>query len=288
MLPKDPPAASENVLDENTIISHDGREINLLRYIYNHPALNELRGSPTRILRAMDEFAAQETFLINIGPDKSGKIHALIQHENPSIFVELGAYVGYSAISFADAMRRTRGDTNLKHDLRLWSLEADPLMASITMNLVELAGLSDIVKVVVGPAVDSIKRLHAESKLVAIDFLFLDHVEDLYVADLELCLSLSLLNPGSVVVADNILVPGAPDYLAYIHRHIGMKSHTVKGLIIPGDYEVGVSQGTLIWNPFGSNSKRRMKLRSAKYSRPSQVGYWLGFTLPSLVNNPPC
>lgn len=45
---------------ENTVESHDGREIVLLKHIYDHPALDtQLRGSPAAILAAMDDFAAQ-------------------------------------------------------------------------------------------------------------------------------------------------------------------------------------------------------------------------------------
>ncbi|KAJ5860124.1 S-adenosyl-L-methionine-dependent methyltransferase [Penicillium soppii] len=221
--------------DENYVESHDGREIALLKHIYSHPDLNELRGSPSNILRVIDEFAAQQDFLINIGPDKGDKVQKLIEDEKPTVLVELGGYVGYSSILFAEAMRRAHGGT--KQDLRFWSLEFDPLMASIAMNFIDLAGLSDIVTVVVGSAADSIKRLHAEKKLTTIDFLFLDHVEDLYIDDLKVCENLSLLRPGSMVVADNVLRPGAPQYREYVRQHIGMESWSVKGLIIPGDYE---------------------------------------------------
>jgi catechol O-methyltransferase len=228
--------------NQTYVESHDGREIALLKYVYSYPALDELRGSPSGVLRVIDEFAAQQDFLINIGPDKSEKVQRIIREAKPTTFVELGGYVGYSAISFAEAMRRVHGDT--KQDLRLWSLEFDPLVASIAMNFIELAGLSDIVKVVVGSAADSINRLQAEKKLTTIDFLFLDHVEDLYVADLKVCENLSLLKPGSMIVADNVVRPGAPQYREYVRQHIGMESWGVKGLIIPGDFEVSSSSIT--------------------------------------------
>ncbi len=48
------------------------------------------------------------------------------------------------------------------------------------------------------------------------DFFFLDHVKELYLADLLLAVELELLPPQSVTVADNVLTPGAPDYLAYM------------------------------------------------------------------------
>lgn len=221
---------------DDYVESHDGREIVLLRHIYNHPSLNELRGSPSAILRVMDEFAAQEDFLINIGSDKGEKVRQMIEKEKPSVLVELGGYVGYSAIWFGDAMRRAAGA--IGGDLRLWSLEFDPLIASIAMNLIDLAGLSDIVKVVVGPAADSLRRLHADGMLPEIDFLFLDHVEDLYLPDLKVCEELNILPSGALVVADNVVRPGAPQYREYVRQHPQMESWGVKGLIMPGEFEV--------------------------------------------------
>lgn len=215
--------------------SHDGREADLLKYIYAHPSLNDLRGNPTAILHVMDEYAAREQFLINIGNDKGEKVRDLIVKEKPTVLVEFGGYVGYSAIWFGDTMRQTAGKDQ---PIRLWSLEHDPLIASIAMTLIDLAGLSDNVKVVVGTAAESLFRLSAEGKLDHIDFLFLDHVENLYLSDLKKAEELRLLRPGALVVADNVVRPGAPAYREYVRQHPGMDSWGVKGLIIPGELEV--------------------------------------------------
>ncbi|KAJ5372904.1 S-adenosyl-L-methionine-dependent methyltransferase [Penicillium concentricum] len=245
-------------VDVNDVESHDGREVALLKYIYNHHALDELRGSPSAILGVIDEFAAQEEFLINIGPDKAAKVREIIQQEKPTVMVELGGYVGYSAIYFGEAMRQAQ---EIQKGLRLWSLEFDPLVASIAMNLIELAGLSDIVKVVVGSASDSLKRL-AKKELVDIDLLFLDHVEDLYVADLKICEELGLLKPGALVVADNILRPGAPKYREYVRHHAHMQSWAIKGLIVPGDFEVSLAHIL----EYSNTEQQRMNLKLVESS----------------------
>jgi catechol O-methyltransferase len=194
-----------------------------------------MRGSPTKILEAIDEFAAKEDFLINIGEHKGQIVADIIASEKPKIFVELGGYLGYSAIFFADAMRKYES-TDAK--LQYWSLEFDPLFASIAMNLVDLAGLSNIVKVVVGAADDSLRRLNAEGELKCLDMLFLDHVEDLYHADFLVCESLGLLRAGSTIIADNVVRPGAPEYRKFVRSHPGLESKGIKGLIMPGEFEV--------------------------------------------------
>jgi catechol O-methyltransferase len=194
-----------------------------------------MRGSPSKILEVIDEFAGNEDFLINIGEHKGKIVTEIIASEKPGIFVELGGYIGYSAILFADEMRKyASADVKLQY----WSLEFSPLFASIAMNLIDLAGLSDIVKVVVGSADDSLKRLQAEGKLKSIDMLFLDHVEKLYDSDFRVAESLGLLKGGSTIIADNVVRPGAPEYRKFVRSHPGLESRGIKGLIMPGAFEV--------------------------------------------------
>lgn len=84
-----------NVPEEEIVESHDGRETALLKYIYNRADLDtKLRGSPSAILAAIDEFAANEDFLINIGSNKAGKLADLIREHQPKLLLELGGYIG--------------------------------------------------------------------------------------------------------------------------------------------------------------------------------------------------
>ena len=46
--------------------------------------------------------------------------------------------------------------------------------------------------------------------------LFIDHFEQYYLPDLRISESLGLVQPGTIVVADNIISPGAPKYAEYI------------------------------------------------------------------------
>jgi catechol O-methyltransferase len=174
----------------------DGREIALLHFIYKHPNLAELRGNPQKILEAIDEYGRTKKYLMNIGPYKSGTVIDLILKEKPSIVVELGGYVGYSAIAFGNALRKAGGK-------RYYSLEFNPEFGAVIGSLIELAGLSDLVKVVIGASSDSLRRLHAEGKLKHIDLLFLDHYKPLYVKDLKICEELGLVGQGSILAADN-------------------------------------------------------------------------------------
>lgn len=194
----------------------DGREIELLHYVYGHPSINEIRGSPSGVLRAIDEYSRTKKFMMNVGDDKGKIVSDLIADVKPETMVELGGYVGYSAILFGDAVRKAGGK-------RYFSLERNPEFAAVIMSLADLAGLSDIVKVVVGSCTDTIKRLHQNGVLKQIDLMFLDHYKPAYTTDLKLCEHLRLISPGTVLAADNVIKPGNPPYLKYVRSSVAEK-----------------------------------------------------------------
>jgi len=117
---------------------------------------------------------------------------------------------------FGQAVRKAGGK-------RYFSLERNPEFAAVIMSLVDLAGLSDVVKVVVGSSAESIKRLHTGGTLQHIDLLFLDHYKPAYTTDLKLCEHLGLVGPGSILAADNVIKPGNPPYIEYVRSSVQEK-----------------------------------------------------------------
>ncbi|KAH6972808.1 catechol O-methyltransferase [Ilyonectria sp. MPI-CAGE-AT-0026] len=201
---------------QEDVFFNDGREIELLHFIYDHANLEQIRGSPQRVLEAIDEFGRTRKYLMNIGEDKGKIVTDLISDVKPSVMVELGGYVGYSAILFGDALRKAGGR-------KYWSLERNPEFAAVITSLVELAGLQDIVKVVVGSSDQSLRRLHAQKHFAKIDLLFLDHYKPAYLPDLKLCEQLRLVTSDSVLAADNVIKPGNPPYLEYVRSTVDEK-----------------------------------------------------------------
>lgn len=106
---------------------------------------------------------------------------------------------------------------------RYFSLERDPVFGAVIASLVDLAGLSDVVKVVIGSSDASIKRLHSSGTLEHIDMMFLDHYKPAYKTDLKLAEELRLITPGSVLAADNVIAPGNPPYLEYVRSTVAEK-----------------------------------------------------------------
>ena len=217
----------------------------LLRFMRKHPNLQQLRNNPTGILQAMDQFSAEHDFLINIGSDKGRIVTDLIAREKPKTLVELGGYVGYSSILFASQMRK------FNPDARLWSLEFDPEHARIIAEMVNLAGLQETITVITGSGGESMRMLKRDGHLDNIDMLFLDHDENLYRQDLEVAMDESgLLKTGAVVVADNVVWPGAPEYRRYVRNHQRMSSKGVKGRIVPGNI---LASFVFAWQPVFAN-----------------------------------
>jgi catechol O-methyltransferase len=86
-----------------------------------------------------------------------------------------------------------------------------------------------------------------------VDLVFIDHAKKEYVPDLERILDEGWLHPGSVVVADNVKFPGAPEYRAYMHARDGTGWRTtehsthaeyqslVRDLVLESEYLQGTS-----------------------------------------------
>lgn len=225
---------SKKYQEQEETFFDDGREVELLHYIFNLPNLDSIRGNPAAVLAAIDDFARTQKYLMNVGEDKGRIVTALIADVQPTTMVELGGYIGYSCILFGDAVRKAGG-------ARYFSLERNPEFAAVIMALVDLAGLADVVKVVIGSSDASIKRLYDNGELQKIDLMFLDHYKPAYTTDLKLCEELGLVGPGSVLAADNVVKPGNPPYLEYVRSSAEEKRKAMGKRIINGNAGFGTA-----------------------------------------------
>lgn len=177
---------------------------------------------------------------MNVGAYKGKIISDLIAEVKPETMVEFGGYVGYSAILFADAVRRAGGK-------RYLSLEQNPEFAAVSTMLLDLAGLRDFVRVYVGPCDRSLQRLQHEGLLPRVDLLFIDHDKAAYTTDLKVAERLGLIAPGSVIAADNVFYPGAPEYLKYVRSDVEQKRASVSRRSSPRSGSQGVGNPNLIY-----------------------------------------
>lgn len=153
---------------------------------------------------------------MNVGSKKGPIIVDLIKQRKPETMIELGSYIGYSTILFGSAVKNNGGKEYI-------SFERDAKFARVAESLVELAGLKDVVRFVVGSSSKNLFSQHGLGKLDKIDMLFLDHYKPAYVRDLKICESLGLISKGTVLAADNVISPGNPSYLEYVRSTVADK-----------------------------------------------------------------
>lgn len=191
----------------------DGREEELVEFVQSK---KDVRGSPAGVLKAIDEFGRTKKYLMNVGEDKGRIVTDIIHEAKPEIMLELGGYCGYSTILFADAQRSAGGK-------KYYSLERSSKFAKVIETLVDIAGLSNFVEMIVGPSNEGIRILHTAGKVKKIDMMFLDHYKPAYTTDLKLCESLGLIQKGTILAADNVIKPGNPPYLEYVRSSVEEK-----------------------------------------------------------------
>jgi catechol O-methyltransferase len=196
----------------------DGREEACARFV----EANAPKGDLDAAIAAIDRFAYRKKFLINVGDEKGALLDDALARTKPTRALELGAYVGYSAL---------RTIRKLPPGGRLYSVEFNPANAAIARRVAEHAGVADRVTFVVGAIGDGGKTVKALAEQHgfsqgSLDFVFVDHAKEAYLADLKTILDAGWLHAGSVVVADNVGFPGAPDYKAYMEGEEGKRWHT--------------------------------------------------------------
>ena len=191
-----------------------------MEYVYGRPDVDKLRGDPGAVLAAIDTFARTNTGLVNIGETKGKLVTSVISQHNPATILELGGYVGYSAILFGSAMKQTGGQ-------HYYSVEKSPVFAAVASSLVDLAGLRDVVRFVVGTGAEGIQRLADDGLLgngkQRVGMMFFDHHKPSYKPDLQRAERLGFVGKGTVLVADNMIMPGNPPYAEYVNSTVADK-----------------------------------------------------------------
>ena len=198
----------------------DGREQALAEYVGAHAR----PGDPDDVIRVIDEFCYRRSFMINVGDEKGEILDRAVERAQPKLILELGTYCGYSALRMSRVMRP---------DARLVSIEFNAENAEIARGIWDTAGVGDRVTVVVGTLGDggtTLAALESEHGFGpgSLDLVFIDHEKSAYVPDLERLLDKGWLHPGSIVVADNIKIPGSPEYRDYMRSREGRTWRTTE------------------------------------------------------------
>ena len=160
---------------------------------------------------------------IDVSPTQGKLLHLIATIQGARRVLEIGTLGGYSTIWLARA---------LPPNGLLVSLEAEERHASVAQGNIDRAGVGQIVRIVVGNALDTLIRLRTEYS-EPFDLIFIDADKPNTSEYFKWALRLS--RPGTVVIVDNvvrkgeILDPNSPDLSVQgMRRFIEMLSNETR------------------------------------------------------------
>ena len=164
----------------------------------------------------------------NLEPDSAEFIHSLALGIKANTLLEIGGSSGISTVALASAAR----DLNA----RLTSIEIEPERQRESRQMIQRLGLDSFVDFVLADAASKLPSLPAQ------DFVLIDCEKDDYIRFFDMLKS----QPGTVVVADNILSHSLTEYVSHV-RSCRWDSITLpigKGLEISKATDSSVKSGT--------------------------------------------
>ncbi|XP_017286066.1 catechol O-methyltransferase B isoform X3 [Kryptolebias marmoratus] len=198
---------------------------------------NATRGDPRSVVLAIDQFCRQKEWAMNVGDEKGCILDSVVSEVNPGAVLELGTYCGYSAVRIA-CLLPPHG--------KIITLEFNPDNAAIARQVIAWAGLEEKIQLVVGASGDWIPKIKEQFGVKTFDLVFLDHWKDRYLPDTKLMEECGLLREGSILLADNVICPGTPDYLEYIRNSPRYKSQYFKSHLEYTKVEDGLEKSVFL------------------------------------------
>ena len=156
-----------------------------------------LIGPDAALDAAQDASVAAGLPAIAVAPNQGKLLHLLARMLHARSILEIGTLGGYSTIWLARA---------LGPGGRLVTLELDPKHAAVATSNIARAGLSDVVDVRVGEAINLLPELERDGR-APFDFVFIDADKQSIPEYFQWALRLS--RPGTLIVVDNVVRAGA-------------------------------------------------------------------------------
>ncbi|XP_033939220.1 LOW QUALITY PROTEIN: catechol O-methyltransferase B [Pseudochaenichthys georgianus] len=198
---------------------------------------NATRGDPRSVVRAIDQYCRNQEWAMNVGDEKGCILDSVVSEVNPATVLELGTYCGYSTVRIASL---------LPPHAKLITLELNPEFAVIARQVIAWAGLEDKIQLVEGASGDLIPKMKEQFGVETFDLVFLDHWKDRYLPDTKLMEECGLLRKGSVLLADNVICPGTPDYLEFVRSSPRYESQYFKSHLEYTKVEDGLEKSVFL------------------------------------------
>uniref|UniRef100_A0A4W6EQ90 catechol O-methyltransferase n=1 Tax=Lates calcarifer TaxID=8187 RepID=A0A4W6EQ90_LATCA len=180
---------------------------------------NATRGDPCSVVKAIDHFCRHKEWAMNVGDEKGCILDSVVSEINPATVLD-----------------------RLPPHAKLITLEFNPDFAVIARQVIAWAG----VQLVEGASGDWIPKMKEQFGIKTFDLVFLDHWKDRYLPDTKLMEECGLLRKGSVLLADNVICPGTPDYLEYVRNSPRYESRYFKSHLEYTKVEDGLEKSVFL------------------------------------------
>ena len=200
-----------------------------------------VRGDAESVLKAMDK-CAETSWMMNMGKEKGELLEEAFRTKKR--ILEIGTFLSYSTMRIARSMPA---------DARLLTVEIDSDNYKAAREIMERALPESVLKRVEAVNAPADKIISQRTK--PFDAVLMDHWKADYAKDLEALVKRGLLQDGALVVADNVLFPGAPELLDYLRVPFDRAQDDVSGqpcLLVKEDREFRSPNfmTTLVRSPF--------------------------------------
>jgi catechol O-methyltransferase len=137
------------------------------------------------------------------------------------VLVEVGTYCGYSCTRIAQTIQA------LTDNFHILTFDVDAKNHAVAKELLTMAGYGDRVSFLLlsesteeGPTLAQTVRHEMDTRFPgqSVAFVFLDHVKELYLADLRSLESAGLIKAGCHVAADNVVIFQVEEYRQYMQQ----------------------------------------------------------------------
>jgi len=176
---------------------------------------------PDTVLKSIEAFGQDLGQWLKVaGGEKASLTAAALRRRRPAaheVSAEFGAFVGYSAIRFAAQLRTAQQEPPRRGGgLAGLSFEVDPVHAAVARHLIDAAGLAGAGEVWLGLLQDTVPLLDERGGCQCLAFSFFDQRGTTFHEDLALLQRLALVAAPTMLVADNVNKPGAPEFLWHL------------------------------------------------------------------------
>ena len=149
----------------------------------------------------------------------------MLKSINAKKILEIGMYVGYSGLWFADAIM-----SNAQSDGQITTIDREKFKIDSATRNFEEAEVSSLITIREGEARKILHEIKEEFGENYFDFIFIDADKESYIEYFDLCLP--LVRKGGIIGADNILFPERfnemmADYLSHVRSNPNVQSVTI-------------------------------------------------------------